>query len=83
MATELIKVTIKGKDFEVPKGARLIDDALAANLQPDWIFCAERLPSRSQETLSRLKKRFRSNLRGAGYPKKAFDKFLRRPDRFD
>src|ERR1700752_5021004 len=25
MATELIKVTINGKDFEVPKGARLID----------------------------------------------------------
>jgi TrmH family RNA methyltransferase len=38
------------------EGARLIDDALAANLQPDWIFCAEQLPSRSQETLGRLKK---------------------------
>ena len=25
MSTELIKVTINGKDFEVPKGARLID----------------------------------------------------------
>jgi TrmH family RNA methyltransferase len=41
----------------VIEGARLIDDALAANLTPDWIFCAERLSSRSQETLSRLKKR--------------------------
>jgi RNA methyltransferase, TrmH family len=41
----------------VIEGARLIDDALAVNLTPDWIFCAERLPSRSQETLSRLKKR--------------------------
>ena len=40
----------------VIEGARLIDDALAANLTPDWIFCAEKLPSRSQETLSRLKK---------------------------
>jgi len=39
------------------EGARLIDDALAANLQLDWIFCAERLPARSQETLERLKKR--------------------------
>ena len=39
------------------EGARLIDDALAADLTPDWVFCAERLPSRSQETLGRLKKR--------------------------
>ncbi len=39
------------------EGARLIDDALAANLTPDWIFCAEQLPSRAQETLGRLKKR--------------------------
>jgi RNA methyltransferase, TrmH family len=39
------------------EGARLIDDALAANLTPDWIFCAEKLPSRAQETLGRLKKR--------------------------
>jgi TrmH family RNA methyltransferase len=39
------------------EGARLIDDALAANLQPDWIFCAERLPVRARETLGRLKKR--------------------------
>jgi TrmH family RNA methyltransferase len=41
----------------VIEGARLIDDALAANLTPDWIFCTERLPARSQETLGRLKKR--------------------------
>ena len=41
----------------VIEGARLIDDALAANLTPDWIFCAERLTSRAQETLERLKKR--------------------------
>ncbi len=39
------------------EGARLIEDALAAGLTPDWIFCAERLPSRSQETLGQLKKR--------------------------
>ena len=39
------------------EGARLIDDALAANLTPDWIFCAERLTPRAQETVSRLKKR--------------------------
>jgi RNA methyltransferase, TrmH family len=39
------------------EGARLIDDALAANLTPDWIFCAERLPLRSQETLGRLQER--------------------------
>jgi TrmH family RNA methyltransferase len=50
------KQRIKQQRFAI-EGARLIDDALAANLTPDWIFCAERLPSRSQETLSRLKKR--------------------------
>ncbi len=50
------KHRIKEQRFAI-EGARLIDDALAANLQPDWIFCAERLPSRSQETLGRLKKR--------------------------
>jgi TrmH family RNA methyltransferase len=50
------KHRIKARRFVI-EGARLIDDALASNLTPDWIFCAERLPSRSQETLSRLKKR--------------------------
>lgn len=39
------------------EGARLIDDALAAGLTPDWIFCAERLTLRAEETVSRLKKR--------------------------
>ncbi len=39
------------------EGARLIDDALAAGLTPDWVFCAERLSPRTQETVSRLKKR--------------------------
>jgi TrmH family RNA methyltransferase len=50
------KHRIKAQRFAI-EGARLIDDALAANLTPDWIFCAERLPSRAQETLGRLKKR--------------------------
>lgn len=50
------KHRIKARRFVI-EGARLIDDALASNLTPDWIFCAEWLPSRSQETLSRLKKR--------------------------
>jgi TrmH family RNA methyltransferase len=50
------KHRVKEQRFAI-EGARLIDDALAANLTPDWIFCAERLPSRSQETLGRLKKR--------------------------
>ncbi|CAG0934831.1 23S rRNA (guanosine-2'-O-)-methyltransferase RlmB [Thermoflexales bacterium] len=50
------KHRIKAQRFAI-EGARLIDDALAAKLTPDWIFCAERLPPRSQETLSRLKKR--------------------------
>ena len=50
------KYRMKEQRFAI-EGARLIDDALAANLIPDWIFCAERLPSRSQETLGRLKKR--------------------------
>jgi RNA methyltransferase, TrmH family len=50
------KYRLKTGKFVI-EGARLIDDALAVNLTPDWIFCAERLPSRSQETLGRLKKR--------------------------
>jgi TrmH family RNA methyltransferase len=50
------KHRVKERRFAI-EGARLIDDALAANLQPDWIFCAERLPARAQETLRRLKKR--------------------------
>ena len=41
----------------VIEGARLLDDALAADVAPDWVFCAEQLSSRAQETLSRLKKR--------------------------
>jgi len=49
------KHRVKAGRFVI-EGARLIDDALAANLAPDWIFCAGRLPSRSQETLGRLKK---------------------------
>ena len=40
----------------VIEGARLIDDALAANLTVDWALCAERLSPRAQETVSRLKK---------------------------
>jgi RNA methyltransferase, TrmH family len=39
------------------EGARLIDDALAANCQPEWVICAPRLPPRAQETLQRLKAR--------------------------
>jgi TrmH family RNA methyltransferase len=50
------KHRVKERRFAI-EGARLIDEALAANLQPDWVFCAERLPSRAQETLGRLKKR--------------------------
>ncbi len=38
----------------VIEGARLIDDALAANLQPDWVFRAPRLLPRANETLRRL-----------------------------
>jgi TrmH family RNA methyltransferase len=41
----------------VIEGARLIDDALAANCQPDWIFCAQRLLPRASETVQRLKAR--------------------------
>jgi TrmH family RNA methyltransferase len=50
------KHRVKTERFAI-EGARLIDDALAANLTPEWIFCAEQLPPRSQETVSRLKKR--------------------------
>ncbi len=50
------KQRVKAQRFAI-EGARLIDDALAAGLTPEWIFCAERLPSRSQETLGRLKER--------------------------
>jgi TrmH family RNA methyltransferase len=39
------------------EGARLIDDALAANFTPDWVICAQRLPPRTQDTLRRLKAR--------------------------
>jgi RNA methyltransferase, TrmH family len=39
------------------EGARLIDDALAAGLTPDWIFCAEQLTARAEETVSRLRER--------------------------
>jgi TrmH family RNA methyltransferase len=39
----------------VIEGARLIDDALAANVRPDWILRAERLSSRAQETLRRAR----------------------------
>jgi len=39
----------------VIEGARLIDDALAANIQPDWIFCSERLLPRAKATLKRLR----------------------------
>ena len=50
------KHRVKEQRFAI-EGARLIDDALAADLTPDWVFCTEQLPSRSQETLGRLKKR--------------------------
>lgn len=39
------------------EGARLIDDALAANFTPDWVFCAPRLLPRARETLRRLQAR--------------------------
>lgn len=39
------------------EGARLIDDALAANFTPDWVFCAPRLLPRAQDTLRRLQAR--------------------------
>ena len=41
----------------VVEGARLIDDALAAHVTPDWVFYVDRLSPRAQETLSRLKSR--------------------------
>jgi TrmH family RNA methyltransferase len=39
----------------VVEGARLIDDALVANIRPDWIFLAERLLPRARQTLVRLR----------------------------
>ncbi len=39
------KSRLKAQRFAL-EGARLIDDALAAGLTPDWIFCAQRLPAR-------------------------------------
>ena len=50
------KHRVKEQRFVI-EGARLIDDALAANLTPDWIFYAQQLPPRAQETLERLKER--------------------------
>ena len=50
------KHRLKEQRFAI-EGARLIDDALAASLTPDWIFCAERLTARAEQTVSRLKKR--------------------------
>jgi TrmH family RNA methyltransferase len=50
------KHRLKESRFAI-EGARLIDEALTADLTPDWIFCTEQLPSRSRETLGRLKKR--------------------------
>jgi RNA methyltransferase, TrmH family len=39
----------------VVEGARLIDDALAANLKLDWVLCAEKLPARARQTVHRLR----------------------------
>jgi TrmH family RNA methyltransferase len=39
----------------VIEGARLIDEALAAHLRPDWIFCAEKIPARAKQTLNHLR----------------------------
>ncbi len=39
----------------VVEGARLIDEALAAHLRPDWIFCAEKIPTRAKQTLNHLR----------------------------
>jgi len=39
----------------VIEGARLIDDALAAGVKPDWVFCAEQLTPRARATLAQLK----------------------------
>ncbi len=39
----------------VVEGARLIDEALAAHLRPDWIFCAEKIPARAKQTLNHLR----------------------------
>lgn len=39
----------------VVEGARLIDEALAAQFRPDWVFCAEKIPPRARQTLNRLR----------------------------
>lgn len=39
------------------EGARLIEDALAAGLTPDWVFAAQQLPSHARQTLHRLRAR--------------------------
>ncbi len=39
------------------EGARLIDDALAANFTPDWVICTQRLLPRARETLHHLQSR--------------------------
>ena len=39
----------------VIEGARLIDDALAAGVKPDWVLCAEQLTPRARATLAQLK----------------------------
>lgn len=39
------------------EGARLIDDALAANVTPEWVICAPRLLPRAADTLRRLQAR--------------------------
>lgn len=39
------------------EGARLIDDALVANVTPDWVICAPRLLPRATDTLRRLQAR--------------------------
>ena len=41
----------------VVEGARLIDDALAAGLMPDWVFAAPQLPTHARQTLHRLRAR--------------------------
>ena len=39
----------------VVEGARLIDEALAGQFRPDWVFCAEKIPPRAKQTLNRLR----------------------------
>lgn len=41
----------------IVEGARLIDDALAAGLVPDWVFAAQQLPAHARQTLHRLRAR--------------------------